>query len=60
MGLIIISYFLAVAYKSGRVAGQYEAGPSMHKWGRVSIALLLIWIVVVAGLGIVISVRNYL
>jgi hypothetical protein len=32
----------------------------MNRWGRISIALLLIWIVVVAGLGVVISVRNYL
>ena len=29
------------------------------KRGRVSIALLILWIVVVAGLGIVITVRNY-
>jgi hypothetical protein len=60
MGLAIIGYLLSVAYKSGRVAGEYVATPSMNKWGKISIALLLIWIVVVAGLGIVISVRNYL
>lgn len=60
MGLVIIAYLLSVAYKSGRVAGQYEASLSMHRWGRVSIALLILWIAVVAGLGIVITVRNYL
>ncbi len=60
MGLVIIGYFLSVAYKSGRVSGEYVATPSMNKWGRLSIALLLAWIVVVAGLGIIISVRNYL
>lgn len=60
MGLVIIGYLLSVAYKSGRVTGEFAATPSMNKWGRISIALLLIWIVVVAGLGVIISVRNYL
>ncbi len=60
MGLVIVSYLLSIAYKSGRVAGQFEASPSTHRLGRISIALLLVWIVVVAGLGIVISIRNYL
>ena len=60
MGLVIISYLLTVAFKSGRTSGEYIATPSIHKWGRISIALLLIWILIVAGLGVVISVRNYL
>jgi uncharacterized membrane protein len=60
MGLVIISYLLSVAYKSGKVAESYEASPSMHRLGRVSIALLLTWLVLVAGLGVVISVRNFL
>lgn len=60
MGLIIIFYLLSVAYRSGKVEGQFEASPSMHKLGRISIALLLIWIVIVAGLGVIISIKNYL
>lgn len=60
MGLVIAGYLLSIAYKSGRTTGEYVATPSMNKWGKLSIALLLIWILVVAGLGIVISVRNYL
>ena len=60
MGLIIISYLLSVAYKSGRVEGQYVASPSMQRLGNVSIGLMVAWILVVAGLGIVISVRNFL
>lgn len=60
MGLAVISYFLTVAFKSGRVAGQYDASPTMHQWGKVNIALLLIWIATVAGLGIVITVRNFM
>ena len=60
MGLIIIGYLLSVAYKAGRTEEQYEATITMHRWGRISIALLLIWILIVAGLGVVISVRNYL
>ncbi len=60
MGLVIVSYLLLVAYKSGKEEGHYEATPSMHRLGKISIALLLIWIVIVAGLGIFISVKNYL
>lgn len=60
IGLVIIGYLLSVAYKSGRTTSEYVATPSMNKWGRISIALLLIWILIVAGLGILISVNNYL
>lgn len=60
MGLSIIGYLISVAYKSGRVTGEFTATPSMNKWGRISIVLLLIWIVVVAGLGVIISLKNYL
>ncbi|MBI5575237.1 MAG: hypothetical protein HY896_02610 [Deltaproteobacteria bacterium] len=60
MGLVIVSYLLAVAFQSGRVAGPYEASPSLQKLGKAGIALLLLWIVVVAGLGVVITVRNFL
>ncbi len=60
MGLFIISYLLSVAYKSGRVSGQYVASASMHRFGNISITLMLAWILVVAGLGIVISVKNFL
>lgn len=59
-GLVIVGYLLAVAYKSGKVAGEYVATPSMNRWGKISIALLLVWIAIVAGLGIAISVKNYL
>lgn len=60
MGLVIISYLLAVAYRSGRISGEYTATPIMERWGKISIGLLLAWIVVVAGLGIVMTVKNYL
>ncbi len=59
VGLVIAGYLVAVAYKSGRVAGEYVSTTSMNRWGKVSIALLLIWIAIVVGLGIVISVKNY-
>ena len=58
-GVFIVSYPVYVAYASGRTAGQYTASPAMHKWGSAGLALLLLWIAVVAGLGIVISVKNY-
>jgi hypothetical protein len=59
-GVFIVSYQVYVAYASGRTSGQYMASPAVHKWGRAGLALLLLWIAVVAGLGIFISVKNYL
>ena len=59
MGLVVISYLVSIAYKSGRVEGGYEASSSMHGLGKVSVGLLLAWIVVVAGLGVAITVKNY-
>lgn len=56
--LIVLSYILAVAYQSGRVAGRWEAGPRMRMWGRASIGILAAWIAVIAGLGIAITLRN--
>lgn len=60
VGLVIAGYLLAVAYKSGKAAGEYVSTPSMNRWGKVSIGLLLIWIAIVVVLGVVISVKNYL
>jgi hypothetical protein len=58
-GMCIVSYPVYVAYASGRTAGQYAASPAVHKWGSAVLALLLLWIAAVVGLGIVISVKNY-
>jgi hypothetical protein len=58
-GMFIMSYPVYVAYASGRTAGQYTASPAVHKWGSAVLALLLLWIAAVVGLGIVISVKNY-
>jgi hypothetical protein len=58
MGLVIIGYLAAVAFRAGRVDGVYEAGPAMHRLGMLSIVLLLVWLAVVVGLGVVVSLRN--
>jgi len=59
-GLFIAGYPVYVAYTSGRSVGQYSASPAVNKWGSAGLALLLFWIAAVVGLGIVISVKNYL
>jgi hypothetical protein len=59
-GVFIVSYPVYVAYASGRTAGQYAASPAVRKWGSAGLALLLLWIAAVVGLGIVISLKNYL
>lgn len=56
--LVVLAWILAVAFRSGRVAGRWEAGPGMKSWGKASIALLVSWLVVVAGLGVAITLRN--
>lgn len=60
MGLVIAGYLLTIAYKSGKVTGEYVPTATIDKWGKINIALLVAWIVIVAGLGIAISVKNYL
>lgn len=60
MGVIIISYFVTLIFKAGRVSGKYDSTPAMNSWWKLSIALLVLWIIAVVGLGIIISVRNYL
>ncbi|MBI3564402.1 MAG: hypothetical protein HY079_04310 [Elusimicrobia bacterium] len=58
LGLSVLSYVLAVAFQSGRVAGRWTAGPRMRAWGKASLGLLVAWVVVVAGLGVVVTLRN--
>jgi hypothetical protein len=57
-GLVVLGYVLTVAFQSGRVAGRWEAGPRMQSWGRAAVGILLAWIVVVAGLGVVLTLRG--
>jgi hypothetical protein len=57
-GLVVLGYVLAVAFQSGRVAGRWDAGPRMQAWGRAAVGILLAWIVVVAGLGAVLTARG--
>jgi hypothetical protein len=59
MVMVIAGYLLSIAYKAGRTPGTYKASASMNAWGRASIVMLVLWMAAVAGLGIIISVRNY-
>lgn len=58
MGLIVAGYLWFIAFKSGRTAKEYLATAGNNRWGKISIAILLIWIVIVAGLGIVITLNS--
>lgn len=55
---------LAAVREALRLAylGRFGFSPLAHRvtldWGRVSIGLLIGWIVVVAGLGVVVTLRN--
>ncbi|GER94398.1 hypothetical protein A45J_2159 [hot springs metagenome] len=59
-GLSVVGYLLAIAYKSGKTTDEYVSTPSMEKWGKISIAVLLAWIAVVVGIGVMVSIKNYL
>jgi hypothetical protein len=58
LGASVAAWLLAVAFKSGRVAGRWEAGPRMRAWGSASLGLLAAWLVAVAALGLFITLRN--
>lgn len=57
LGLSVLAYLLAVAFQAGRVSGRWEPGPRMRAWGKVSVGVLASWIVVVAGLGVFLTLR---
>lgn len=58
-GLLVVGYLLAVAYKSGKVVGEYVSTPMMNRWGKISIVILIVWIAVIVGIGVAISIKNY-
>jgi len=55
VGLVIAGWLAAVAWQAGRTPGIYESSPFMVAWGRLCIALLVLWIVIVAGLGLTLT-----
>lgn len=60
IGVIVISYFATLIFKAGRISGTYNSTPAMNSWWKLSITLLVLWIITVVSLGIIITVRNYL
>lgn len=58
LGGSVAAWLLSVAFQSGRATGTWEAGPRMRAWGRVSVGILIGWVLVVAGLGVVVTLRN--
>lgn len=58
LGMSILSYFISIVWKSGKVRGEYESSECHVRWGNISIALLIAWIVIVAGFGIYVTIVN--
>jgi len=58
VGLVVVGYFLATVYKAGKSRETYEATAFMNRWGKLSIALLLVWLAVVVTFGLVITLRS--
>jgi hypothetical protein len=53
MGLIVLGYLARVVFLSGRTSGEVSFSESVNRWGKISLGLIVAWIVVVALLGIV-------
>lgn len=56
-GLVVLAYPTVVAYHAGRSTKPLESDPA-EGLGRAAYGLTILWFVVVAGLGIVISLKN--
>lgn len=58
-GFIAIGYLLTVAYRSGRVEGEVDLSKTgVRTFGNLAIASLVVWIVVVAGLGVYLTYQH--
>ena len=58
MGLIVVFYPVTVVYKMGKSEEKPAKLDGLKGYGKVAAALPVIWLIVVAALGIVISLKN--
>lgn len=58
LGVCVLAWVLAVAFQAGRTAGRFTAGPRLAAWGTLSLGLLAAWLLVVAGYGVAVTLRN--
>jgi len=58
MGLVVISYPIAVAYRVGKSREQELELKELNTLGKIAAGLPVLWFLVVALLGIVISIKN--
>jgi hypothetical protein len=60
VGGLVGGFYLTLLYRSGKVAGQYEAEPYVAKLGTSAVAILALWITVFFAYGAAIYLRNAL
>ena len=60
VGGLVGGYYLAVLYRSGKVAGQYEADGLVARLGTGAVVVLALWIAVFFAYGAAIYIRNTL
>lgn len=58
MGLVIISFFIYISFKAGKVKGIYTSTEKEIKWGKLSISLMILWLFLIVLLGITITLKN--
>ncbi len=58
MGLVIISFLIYISFKAGKVKGTYTSTEKEIKWGKLSISLMILWLLVIVLLGITITLKN--
>ncbi|MCX6640445.1 MAG: hypothetical protein NTW14_08200 [bacterium] len=58
LGLVVLIFLLKIAFDAGRKSGVVSFSDGIMKWGKLSIGLLVLWIVAVATLGIITVLKN--
>jgi hypothetical protein len=60
LGASVTLYLVVSAWQTGKTAGIYTANKGMKIWGNLSLLLLVGWIMTVVGLGLAVTIKNYL
>ncbi len=58
MGIVVISFLLYISFKAGKTEGEYVAKEKEIKWGKLSILVMIIWLICVVLLGIYVTFKN--
>lgn len=58
MGIIVVSYIATIAYKVGKSDREVTELKELNTFGKIAVALPVLWFVIVAGFGIILAFKN--